>query len=58
MADSIVGGLFGMSPEQYDIGLRQQEQATGAELARLTPFQQGQAAIYAGGAQLLSLIHI
>ncbi len=52
MADSIVGGLFGMSPEQYDMALRQQEQATGAQLARLSPFEQGQAAIYAGGAQL------
>lgn len=52
MADSIVGGLFGMTPEQYDIGLRQQEQATGAQLARLSPFERGQAAIYAGGAQL------
>lgn len=50
--DSIVGGLFGMTPEQYDIGLRQQEQATGAQLAQLTPFQRGQAAIYSGGAQL------
>lgn len=41
-----------MSPEQYDMALRQQEQATGAQLARLSPFEQGQAAIYAGGAQL------
>jgi len=50
--DSIVGGLFGMTPEQYGMALRQQEQATGAQLARLSPFEQGQAAIYAGGAQL------
>ena len=52
MADSIVGGLFGMSPEQYDIALRQQEQATGAQLALLSPFERRQAGIYSGGAQL------
>jgi hypothetical protein len=50
--DSIVGGLFGMSPEQYDMALRQQEQAAGAKLAQLSPFERGQAAIYSGGAQL------
>lgn len=50
--ESIVGGLFGMTPEQYGMALRQQEQATGAQLARLSPFEQGQAAIYSGGAQL------
>lgn len=49
---SIVGGLFGMTPEQYDMSLRQQEQATGAELAQLTPFERRQAGIYSGGAQL------
>ena len=43
--DSIVGGLFGMTPEQYGMALRQQEQATGAQLAKLTPFERGQAAI-------------
>lgn len=50
--ESIVGGLFGMTPEQYGMALRQQEQATGAELSRLSPFERGQAAIYSGGAQL------
>lgn len=50
--DSIVGGLFGMTPAQYEMGLRQQEQATGAQLARLSPFERGQEMIYSGGAQL------
>lgn len=50
--ESIVGGLFGVTPEQYGMALRQQEQATGAELSRLSPFERGQAAIYSGGAQL------
>jgi hypothetical protein len=49
---SIVGGLFGMSPEQYDMALRQQEQATGAELSKLTPFERSQEMMYSGGAQL------
>lgn len=50
--DSVVGGLFGMTPELYEMNLRKQEQATGAQLAQLTPFQQAQAGLYAGGAQL------
>lgn len=50
--DSIVGGLFGMTPELYEMNLRKQEQATGAELAKLTPFQQAQAGLYSSGAQL------
>lgn len=50
--ESIVGGLFGMTPEQYDIALREKEQATGAQLARLSPFERGQEMIYSGGAQL------
>lgn len=49
---SIVGGLFGVTPEQYDMALRQQEQATGAELAKLSPFERAQEMIYSGGAQL------
>ena len=50
--DSVVGGLFGVTPEQYDIALREKEQATGAQLARLSPFERGQEMIYSGGAQL------
>lgn len=50
--DSVVGGLFGMTPELYEMNLRKQEQATGAELAKLTPFQQAQAGLYSSGAQL------
>ena len=50
--DSIVGGLFGMTPEQYEMNLRKQEQATGVQLAQLTPFQQAQAGLYSSGAQL------
>lgn len=50
--ESIVGGLFGVSPEEYDVALRQQELKTGAELAKLTPTQLGEAQIYAGGAGL------
>ena len=49
---SIVGGLFGVTPEQYDMALRQQEQATGSELAKLSPFERGQEMMYSGGAQL------
>ncbi len=49
---SIVGGLFGVTPEQYDMALRQQEQATGAELAKLSPFERAQEMMYSGGAQL------
>lgn len=50
--DSVVGGLFGMTPEMYNIALREKEQATGAQLARLSPFERGQEMIYSGGAQL------
>lgn len=50
--DSVVGGLFGMTPEQYEMNLRKQEQATGVQLAQLTPFQQAQAGLYSSGAQL------
>ena len=52
MADNIVGGLFGVSPEQ----LMQQRQATDAanayRFAQLDPMQQAKMSIYQGGAGL------
>lgn len=50
--ESIVGGLFGMTPEQYEMGLRQQDLARGVQMAQLTPFEQAGARLYASGAQL------
>lgn len=51
-ADSVVGGLFGMTPEQYEMGLRQQDLARGVQMAQLTPFEQAGARLYSSGAQL------
>lgn len=52
MADNIVGGLFGVDPQQ----LMQQRQATDAsnafKFANLDPMQRAQMAIYQGGAGL------
>ena len=52
MADNIVGGLFGVSPEQ----LMRQRQATDASnafrFAQLSPMERAQMSIYQGGAGL------
>ncbi len=39
MADSIVGGLFGMTPESYQQQQNQQALAQSAQLARMSPFE-------------------
>lgn len=50
--ESIVGGLFGMTPEQYEMGLRERDLARGVQMAQLSPFEQAGARLYASGAQL------
>jgi hypothetical protein len=52
MAQDIVGGLFGITPEMYQRQMGQQELQQGIDLSTLTPGQAGNAMLYAGGAQL------
>jgi hypothetical protein len=53
MAQTIVGGLFGVSP--YDIASQRinEESLLATNFAQLTPQQQGQYGMYAGGAGLV-----
>jgi hypothetical protein len=52
MADSIVGGLFGVTPEMYQQQMAQQGLAEGASLGQMSPDAFGRSMLYAGGAQL------
>lgn len=52
MAQDIVSGLFGLSPEMYQQQMAGQALAEGAQLGRLPPDAFGRAMLYSGGAQL------
>jgi hypothetical protein len=52
MADSIVGGLFGVTPEMYQQSKAEQGLAEGAQLGAMSPDAFGRSMLYAGGAQL------
>ena len=52
MADSIVGGLFGMTPESYQAQQNQQALAQSAQLGQLDPFSSARTSLIYGGRQL------
>lgn len=52
MADNIVQGLFGMTPESYQQNLNEQAQAEALRFAQLDPFQRANYGIFLGGRQL------
>ena len=52
MADNIVGGLFGVSPEQLQQQRMAQDLKEGFMLAQLSPMERATAGIYAGSKQL------
>ena len=52
MADSIVGGLFGITPEAYQTEQNRLALAQSAELAQLDPFASARASLIYGGRQL------
>lgn len=56
MADSIVGGLFGMTPETYQAQQNQQALGRAVELGQLDPFSSARASLIYGGNQLGNVI--
>jgi hypothetical protein len=52
MADSIMGGLFGITPEGYQAQQNQQALAQSAQLAQLDPFASARTSLIYGGRQL------
>ena len=52
MADSIVGGLFGMTPEAYQSQQNQQALSQSAQLAQLDPLSAARTGLIYGGRQL------
>ena len=56
MADSIVGGLFGMTPEMYQQQQSQQALGRAAELAQLDPFSSARTSLIYGGNQLAGVL--
>jgi hypothetical protein len=52
MADSIVGGLFGITPEMYQQQVAQQSLAQGEQLGEMSPDAFGRSMLYAGASQL------
>ena len=52
MAQDIVGGLFGLTPEMYQQQRAEQGLAEGAQLGQMSPDAFGRSMLYAGGAQL------
>lgn len=52
MADSIVGGLFGMTPQAYQAQQNQQALAQSAELGQLDPFALARTGLIYGGRQI------
>jgi hypothetical protein len=52
MAQDIVGGLFGLTPEMYQQQRSQQALQEGADLGQMSPDAFGRSMLYAGGAQL------
>jgi hypothetical protein len=56
MADSMVGGLFGMTPETYQAQQNQQALGRAVELGQLDPFSSARASLIYGGNQLGNVI--
>ena len=52
MAQDIVGGLFGITPQSYERQLSEQGLAQGEQLGAMSPDAFGRSMLYAGGAQL------
>jgi len=52
MAQDIVGGLFGITPEMYQQQRAEQGLQEGINLSKLSPGEFGNAMLYAGGTQL------
>jgi hypothetical protein len=52
MADSIFGGLFGVTPEMYQQQVAQQSLAQGEQLGQMSPDAFGRSMLYAGASQL------
>jgi hypothetical protein len=52
MADSIMGGLFGITPEAYQAQQNRQALAQSAELGQLDPFASARTSLIYGGRQL------
>jgi hypothetical protein len=52
MADSIVGGLFGMTPESYQAQQNQQALAQSEQLGQLDPFALARTGLIYGGRQI------
>ena len=47
--DSIVGGLFGLTPEMYQRSQQDEDQQEAMQFARLSPLQQASAGFYSAG---------
>jgi len=47
--DSIVGGLFGLTPEMYQRSQQAEDQQEAMQFAQLSPFQQASAGFYSAG---------
>lgn len=56
MADSIVGGLFGMTPESYQQQQNQQALGQSAQLARMSPFELAKTGVGYGANRLAGAI--
>jgi len=56
MADSMVGGLFGITPEMYQQQQNQQALAQSAELGQLDPFSAARTGLIYGGRQLAGVL--
>ncbi len=56
MADSIVGGLFGMTPEAYQQQQNQQALGQAAQLARMSPFELAKTGVGYGANRLAGAI--
>ena len=56
MADSIVGGLFGMTPEMYQAQQNEQALAQSAQLGRLDPFSLARTGLIYGGRQMAGVL--
>jgi len=50
--DSIVGGLFGITPEAYQLQQSRQDLARAAELGQMDPFASARTSLIYGGSQL------
>lgn len=56
MADSVVGGLFGITPEMYQSELNKQALGRAAELGQLDPFSSARTSLIYGGNQLAGVL--